>query len=191
MSKLLTGTVYTVYYHGQKLCGSPEDIMNLKRLRRVLRRLWFFHFHINLKYRLNHDTPMEEKGTVAHDCCPGLSLAGAPLPAANYPYFLHVAVQSGLQGVKASWLPEVLSPNSFSTMAEISTTTSLVVEIPEMSENLTHYSQRHYRRRRHITEQIAHWNAWGNSVTPRWQLFAHVPPLLVPLFQSFCRWRFL
>ena len=26
---------------------------------RVLRRLWFFHFHINLKYRLNLD--MEEK----------------------------------------------------------------------------------------------------------------------------------
>ena len=33
-----------------------------------------------------------------------------------------------------------LSPNSFSTMAEITPTTSLVVEIPETSENPTHYS---------------------------------------------------
>ena len=55
--------------------------MNLKRLRRVLRRLWFFHFHINIKYRLN--LKMEEKGIVAHDCCPGLSPAGAPLPWAT------------------------------------------------------------------------------------------------------------
>ena len=37
--------------------------MNLKRLGRVLQCVWFFHFHINLQYRLN----------------PGLSPAGAPL----------------------------------------------------------------------------------------------------------------
>ena len=37
---------------GQKLCEPPDDILNLKRLRRVLRRLWFFHVHINL----NHGT---------------------------------------------------------------------------------------------------------------------------------------
>ena len=53
--------------------------MNLKRLRRVLRRLWFFH--VNIKYRLNRE--MEEKGIVARDCCPGLSSAGAPVPAAR------------------------------------------------------------------------------------------------------------
>ena len=57
--------------------------MILKRLRRVLRPLWFFH--VNLKSKLNHD--MEEKGIVARDCLP--------------PDLLHVAVQSGLQGVKA------------------------------------------------------------------------------------------
>ena len=34
----------------------------------VLRRLRFFHFHINLKYRLKHD--MENKGIVARDCLP-------------------------------------------------------------------------------------------------------------------------
>ena len=41
--------IYNIYYHGQKLCAPPDDIMNLKRLCRVLRRLWFFHVHINLK----------------------------------------------------------------------------------------------------------------------------------------------
>jgi hypothetical protein len=40
---------YNTYYHGQKLCSPPDDIMNQKRLRRVLWRLWFFHFHINLR----------------------------------------------------------------------------------------------------------------------------------------------
>ena len=29
--------------------------MNLKRLGQVRQRLWIFHFHINLKYRLNLD----------------------------------------------------------------------------------------------------------------------------------------
>ena len=47
------------------LSARPDDIMNLKRLRRVLRRLWFFHFHVNLKY-LYRD--MEKKGIVALDC---------------------------------------------------------------------------------------------------------------------------
>ena len=103
---------YNIYYLGQKLFAPPVDIMNLKRLCRVLRRLWFFHFHINIKYRLN--LKMEEKGVVAHDCCPGLSPAGAPLPWAtgsvqqaaglrrettpgNNPFFLCVAVHSVLQ----------------------------------------------------------------------------------------------
>ena len=36
-----------------KLYSTPDDIMNLKRQRRVPRRLRFFHFHINYKYRLN------------------------------------------------------------------------------------------------------------------------------------------
>ena len=44
--------IYNIYYHGEKLCAPPDDIMNLKRLRRVLQRIWFLHFHINLKYRL-------------------------------------------------------------------------------------------------------------------------------------------
>ena len=35
-----------MYYHSQKLCASPDYIMNLKRMRCVLRRLWFFHFHV-------------------------------------------------------------------------------------------------------------------------------------------------
>ena len=45
--------------------------------------------------------------------------------AANNPFLLHVLVHV-LQGVK----PKFLSPNSFSTMAEITPTTGLVVEIP-------------------------------------------------------------
>ena len=88
--------------------------MNLKRLRWVLRRLWFFHFHINLKHRLNRG--MEEKGIVAVGRLPDFhrsSAAGLPeLSSAvppggrqtilgNNPVLLHVAVQSGLQGVKA------------------------------------------------------------------------------------------
>ena len=47
--------------------------------------------------------------------------------AANNPFLLHVVVHV-LQGVKAK-VP--FPPNSFSTMAEITPTTSLVVEIPE------------------------------------------------------------
>ena len=35
-----------IYYHVENRCVPPDDIMNLKRLRRVLRRLWFFHLHI-------------------------------------------------------------------------------------------------------------------------------------------------
>ena len=46
--------------------------------------------------------------------------------AGNNPFLLHVVVHV-LQGV----MPKFLSPNSFSTMAEITPTTSLVVEIPE------------------------------------------------------------
>ena len=37
--------------------------------------------------------------------------------------------------------PKFLSPDSFSTMAEITPTTSLVVEIPETSENPTSYAR--------------------------------------------------
>ena len=55
-----------------------DDIMNLKRLRRVLRSLWFFHFHINLKYT-------EPRHGGERDCWPRLSPAGAPLPAVDAP----------------------------------------------------------------------------------------------------------
>ena len=55
----------------------------------------------------------------------------------NNPFLLHVTVQSGLQGVKAK-VP--FPPNSFWTMAEITPTTSLIVETPETSENLTQSS---------------------------------------------------
>ena len=47
-------TTITLYIY-KAVCASrrtnapPDDIMNLKRLGRVLWRLWFFHFHINLK----------------------------------------------------------------------------------------------------------------------------------------------
>ena len=67
----------------------------------------------SLKSRLNRD--MEEKGIVAHDCFPGLSPAGALLPAAhklpimagNNPFLLHVMVQSILQ-----FDPEVEEPET-------------------------------------------------------------------------------
>ena len=68
-----------MYYHGQKLCAPWDDIMNLKRLRRVLWRLWFFHFHVNLKYRMNRK--IEEKGIVARDFLP--PEPRCPLPAAT------------------------------------------------------------------------------------------------------------
>ena len=45
-----------------KNCAPLDDIMNLKQLHWVLRRLWFFHFHVNLEYRLNRE--MEEKWIV-------------------------------------------------------------------------------------------------------------------------------
>ena len=59
----LVFTVDVLQWLCQKLCVPPDDIMNLQRLCQVLKRLWFFHFHINLKYRLNSDS--EEKGIVA------------------------------------------------------------------------------------------------------------------------------
>ena len=112
----------------------------------VLRCFWFFHFHVNLKYRrtpgtsttrlvvwvisamvekelgernfcfdslkskLNHD--MEEKGIVARVC-------------------LEHPCSSGRQSLSS------LSPNSFSTMAGITPTTSLVVEVSHQSRQRT------------------------------------------------------
>ena len=55
--------------------------MNLKRLRRVFRRLCFFYTSIWSRLNCN----MEEKGIVTRDCWPRLSPAGAPLPAAEAP----------------------------------------------------------------------------------------------------------
>ena len=48
----------------------------------VLRRRWFFHFHVNIMYRLNCE--MEEKWIVARGCFPGLSPARAQ-PAQGAP----------------------------------------------------------------------------------------------------------
>ena len=42
-----------MHYQGQKLRAPPDDIMNLKRLCRVVRRLWIFQLHVNLKHRLS------------------------------------------------------------------------------------------------------------------------------------------
>ena len=68
--------IHFILSHGQKLFAPPDDVMNLRRLRQVLRRLWFFHFHVNIKYRLNRE--VEEKGTVARDRFPRYSPARAP-----------------------------------------------------------------------------------------------------------------
>ena len=75
--------------------------MNHKRLCRVLRRLWFFHFHINLK------------STELRAACCRLPAAGRWCLAACR------SSCSLLQRVK----PKFLSPNSFSTMAQITPTT--------------------------------------------------------------------
>ena len=118
---------------------------NLKRLRRVLRRL----------------CDMEEKGIVARGClppgprCRG-NTAEATLPrrcpeavvprhraaglrqertTGNNPFLLHVAVHV-LQGDKG----KVPFPQFLLTMAELTPTTSLVVEIPETSDNTTQSS---------------------------------------------------
>ena len=112
--------------------------MNLKRQRGVLRRHRFFHFHVNIKYRLNRE--IEEKGIVARYCCLGLSPAGGPLPAGapagDNPGQRATGNRQRSAGSRApvgSGAPagHVAVLNSFSTMAEITPTTSLVVEIPE------------------------------------------------------------
>ena len=77
--------------------------MNLKRLRQVFRRLWFFH--INLKYKLNLD--MDEKGIIARDCCPGLptepvgARSGGASAASCLSSLLHVADSMGTWAVVA------------------------------------------------------------------------------------------
>ena len=75
-------------------------------------------------------------------CCSRLSLGhhhrgssggrqSCAIIAGNNPFLLHDVVQSGFQGVKAKFP----FPQSFSTMAEITPTESLVGEVPETSEN--------------------------------------------------------
>ena len=90
-----------IYYHGQKLCAPPDNITNLKQLRRVLRRLWFFHFHISLKQS-------EPRHGGERECCPRLlttivSRRSQPRQraaglrretvAGNNPFLLHVLLQ--------------------------------------------------------------------------------------------------
>ena len=63
--------------------------------------------------------------------------------------------------------PKCLPPNSFSTIAEISPTTSLVVEIPETSENPTSYAPLHQQQNGHPNNKVvynsrsslSHWRA--------------------------------
>ena len=99
---------------------------------------------------MNHD--MEEKGIVGRECIPlepcfppprqrsalitaSWSRGGGPsaarlrreTTAVNNPFLLHVVLHAYFRESK----PKFLSPNSFSTMAEITPTKSFVVEIPE------------------------------------------------------------
>ena len=85
------------------MCAPPDDIMNHKRLCRVLRRLWFFHFHINLK------------STELRAACCRLPAAGRWCLAATggMTQFMYFSQSK----------PKFLSPNSFSTMAQITPTT--------------------------------------------------------------------
>ena len=85
------------------MCAPPDDIMNHKRLCRVLRRLWFFHFHINLK------------STEPRAACCRLPAAGRWCLAATggMSQFMYFSESK----------PKFLSPNSFSTMAQITPTT--------------------------------------------------------------------
>ena len=108
--------IYIVY-----IIAPPNYIMNLKRLCRVLRRLWFFH---NLQYKLNRDTSAASVVVLCNSSWQRVIYIGsgqrAPTPpgkhwgsgqraavlrwetiTGNNPFILHVGVQSGLQGVKA------------------------------------------------------------------------------------------
>ena len=79
---------------------------------------------------MNHDK--EEKGIFAGQRLCTSASGGGPSAglkwetfAANNPFLLHVVVHDFRESK-----PKFLSPNSFSTMAEITPTTGLVVEIP-------------------------------------------------------------
>ena len=80
--------------------------MNHKRLCRVLRLLWFFHFHINLKE--------------TEPCA-----AGCLLPGGGALRQWCLAATGGMTQFMyfSQSKPKFLSPNTFSTMAEITPTT--------------------------------------------------------------------
>ena len=104
--------------------------MNRKRLRRVVRRLWFFHFHINQKYK-------EEKGIDARDCLPPPGdreeSSGRRVPVAgdNPGQQSLSPPRRGSIWTAGSQSQSSFPPNSFPTMAEVTPTTSVVVEVPE------------------------------------------------------------